>query len=315
MSWNRRLMLAEAVKDGEMELDYLTIIPEGGNVTIGLETWCYMEDDGSWVYAEILGSPDGGATWYDMPIAQGFTIPQGEKLLLKANYYDFITENESKFGDNTYPARIVCLEGHFSVEGTLLSLAHGDDFKTRRELATGMFIQLFNAYNTPVHGLIRINNPESFLPSTELSAGCYSGMFGYCSELKNAPALPATALAPWCYDNMFNSCTSLIEAPELPATELVEHCYSFMFSHCTSLTKAPILPAKTLTTKCYTGMFNECENLNYIEAMFTTTPSDDYTSYWVDGVSSTGTFVMSKDADWYVLGIYGIPENWTVQTK
>lgn len=289
MSWNRRLMLAEAVKDGEMELDYLTIIPEGGNVTMVFNTWGYIGDNGSWVYAELLGSPDGGVNWYNIPDGQSITIPQGNKLLLKANYYDFIMENSSKFGNNYNVAMIDSLEGQFSVEGTPLSLAHGDDFKTRRELAPGMFMSLFNAYSAPEPGLIRIKNPESFLPSTELAKGCYGYMFAGCSELKNAPILSATSLAQHCYASMFSGCESLVEAPELPATELVEGCYEYMFG--------------------------ECGNLNYIEAMFTTRPSPTYTYNWVYRVSSTGTFVMSKDADWYVLGDYGIPVDWTVQTK
>ena len=114
---------------------------------------------------------------------------------------------------------------------------------------------------------------------------------------------------------MFAECTSLVEAPELPATELAEGCYGDMFSRCTSLTKAPILPAPTLVMYCYQGMFMFCENLNYIEAMFTTRPSGDYTYDWVYGVSSTGTFVKNRYATWDVFGEDGIPEGWTVQTK
>ena len=48
--------------------------------------------------------------------------------------------------------------------------------------------------------------------------------------------------------------------------------------------------------------------------MFTTTPGSSYTSYWVDGVSATGTFVKNSAAQWNVTGNSGVPSGWTVQT-
>ena len=44
-------------------------------------------------------------------------------------------------------------------------------------------------------------------------------------------------------------------------------------------------------------------SINYIQECFV---------YWVQGVSSTGTFVKNKDATWDVTGVNGIPEGWTV---
>ena len=61
-------------------------------------------------------------------------------------------------------------------------------------------------------------------------------------------------------------------------------------------------------------MFQNCSNLNYIKAMFTTTPTSTYTSSWVSGVSASGTFVKNSAAQWNVSGINGIPNGWTVQT-
>ena len=152
------------------------------------------------------------------------------------------------------------------------------------------------------------------LPAMTLAAGCYYGMFGGCTSLTTAPALPATALTSTCYNGMFEGCTSLTTAPELPATTLADSCYSSMFASCTSLTTAPELPATTLVSSCYYGMFDGCTNLNYIKAMFTTTPGGQYTSIWVDGVSSTGTFVKNSAAQWDVTGHDGIPAGWTVET-
>jgi hypothetical protein len=61
-------------------------------------------------------------------------------------------------------------------------------------------------------------------------------------------------------------------------------------------------------------MFNGCTNLNYIKALFTTTPSTSYTWNWVQGVASTGTFVKSTSATWTTTGVNGIPTGWTVET-
>ena len=87
-----------------------------------------------------------------------------------------------------------------------------------------------------------------------------------------------------------------------------------MFNGCTSLVTAPELPAITLASSCYYRMFYGCTSLNYIKAMFTTTPSSTYTSNWVNGVSSNGTFIKNSAAQWDVTGVHGIPTGWTVQT-
>lgn len=100
----------------------------------------------------------------------------------------------------------------------------------------------------------------------------------------------------------------------LPATALSTSCYDSMFYGCTTLTTAPELPATTLTNNCYNSMFNGCTNLNYIKAMFTTTPSIDYTRYWVNGVASSGTFVKNSAATWTTTGISAVPSGWTIQT-
>ena len=152
------------------------------------------------------------------------------------------------------------------------------------------------------------------LPATTLSESCYNSMFNGCASLTTAPELPATTLASYCYNGMFDGCASLTTAPELPATTLAERCYGGMFSGCTSLATAPELPATTLASGCYGSMFAGCINMNYIKAMFTTTPSTSYTKGWVNNVSSSGTFVKNSAATWNVTGNNGVPSGWTVQT-
>ena len=158
----------------------------------------------------------------------------------------------------------------------------------------------------------KLVNPPT-LPATTLEDGCYYSMFFDCTSLVTAPALPAIPLKDRCYYNMFYNCTSLVNAPELPAASLKDRCYGYMFYSCKLLVNAPELPATTLKDRCYDHMFAYCNKLNYIKAMFTTTPSATYTEDWVRGVSSTGTFVKNSVATWNVTGINGIPEGWTVE--
>ena len=155
--------------------------------------------------------------------------------------------------------------------------------------------------------------PPPELPATTLAEACYSYMFRDCTSLTTPPELPATTLAATCYYYMFAGCTNLSIAPELPATTLTSNCYFHMFDSCTSLTRAPELPATSLTADfCYYGMFYGCSSLNYIKALFTTTPSFRLTNDWVSGVAATGTFVKSRSATWNVTGTHGVPEGWTV---
>lgn len=159
---------------------------------------------------------------------------------------------------------------------------------------------------------------DNFEGQTDLNGYDYAfcNLFNYCSTIIDASQLllPATTLASHCYYNMFWGCSSLVTVPELPATTLADFCYYSMFRGCSSLVTAPELPATTLAEGCYISMFENCSKLNYIKALFTTTPGYSYTSYWVSDVSSTGTFVKNKNAIWNVTGTDGIPTGWTVET-
>ena len=174
--------------------------------------------------------------------------------------------------------------GRFEAQGNVMSLLFGDEFKGKTDLTGKNY--------------------------------AFYGLFSSNSKLVNAQniSLPATTLASWCYSNMFNGCTSLVNAPELPATTLSYQCYRYMFDGCTSLVNAPELPATELSYQCYRYMFDGCTKLNYIKAMFTTTPGTDYTYNWVSGVASSGTFVKNSAATWNVTGVDGIPSGWTVET-
>ena len=168
-------------------------------------------------------------------------------------------------------------------------------------------------YSNMFNGCTSLVNAPA-LPATTLANSCYQYMFYGCTSLVNAPALPATTLANGCYGNMFYGCTSLVNAPALPATTLANFCYQYMFRGCTSLVNAPVLPATTLVSGCYQYMFYGCTILNYIKAMFKTTPTTSSLQSWVTDVSPTGTFVKNSTATWTnTFGASAIPEGWIVE--
>ena len=153
------------------------------------------------------------------------------------------------------------------------------------------------------------------LPATTLANSCYAYMFQSCTALTTAPELPATLTSTNydCYKSMFQSCTALTTAPTLPSTTLAQGCYYQMFNRCTGLTTAPELPATTLTATCYYEMFKGCTNLNYIKCLATNKSATNCTKDWVNGVSSTGTFIKNQNMSSWTTDVNGIPSGWTVQ--
>lgn len=195
--------------------------------------------------------------------------------------------------------------GKFECHGNIMSLLYGDDFEDKTSIPiAACFYGLFGGCSSLTTA------PE--LPATTLADRCYYFMFANCTSLTTAPELPATTLSERCYAQMFNSCTSLTTAPELPATTLVKACYTLMFTSCTSLTTAPVLPATILVEQCYDQMFYHSTNLNHITMLATDISAKYCLSGWVNGVSSTGTFVKHPDMDSLPTGVSGIPNGWTV---
>ena len=242
---------------------------------------------------------DGDGVWKTLA-SNTYTpsINQGQVISFRGN----LTPNNSN-GIGTFTISKKC-----NLKGNCMSMLFGDDTENNYSLSgkNYAFYRLF--YNCT--NIIEVSS--NFLPATTIASYCYRQMFYGCTSLTTAPELPATKLADYCYNYMFQNCTALTTAPELPATTLARYCYDSMFYGCTTLTTAHELPATTLERYCYTYMFMGCSKLNYIKAMFTTTPSSSYTNGWVSYVSRTGIFVKNAKATWNVTGANGIPSGWTV---
>ena len=278
----------------------------------------YKLNDGEWTH--ITSNTE--------PSASAIVVTRGNKIQFRGNnasYSDGLSYNT--FGSST---------AEFEVEGNIMSLIYGDNFKNNSTISsTCAFENLFNgcanlvsAKNLILPATTLANScygsmfqyctslitaPE--LPATTLTMGCYQNMFYSCSSLANAPKLPATTLAIGCYIGMFQYCESLTTAPALPATTLANYCYTDMLAGCTSLTTAPELPATDLAEGCYSGMFQNCISLNYIKCLATDISASYCTSNWLKGAASTGKFVKAAGIESWPTGNSGIPDNWTIENN
>ena len=292
-----------------------TINWTASNTTIA-KTINYKLNNGEWI--SITSNTEASAPT--------ITVNSGDKVQFRGNNEQYAS-NTSKYNSFSGSAS-------FEVEGNIMSLIYGDDFKNKLTISsTYAFASLFrnctnlvsaenlvlpattlaeSCYGRMFAGCTSLTTAPA-LPATTLAGDCYSYMFDSCKSLTTAPALPETTLAGYCYSYMFGRCASLTTAPALPATTLADSCYSSMFWNCTSLTTAPALPATTLGRWCYLRMFLGCTNLNYIKCLATNISASDCTNTWVDGVASTGTFVKASSMTSWTTGKNGIPSGWTVQ--
>lgn len=236
----RRMMMSEYIRnDANEELDYFTLIPytfneEDKESGVDIYAYGYFIAEGATVFAEseIYYSINGGE-WtladYEIP----FKVKHLDRIRFKGYGYDVakiaeLYEANSDIYYNTSPIWVDDNSTYeFMAEGTPLSLLHGDNFKERKnDLPAACFYQMFN-----MPSLVQINNPRTFLPSTELSRYCYQCMFAECGII-NAPILPAEILAEGCYCEMFYRCSFLEKAPDLNAKTLAPYCYYYMFKQC-----------------------------------------------------------------------------------
>jgi len=278
----------------------------------------------------ISYSKNDGSTWTSVTSSSGssgtsINVSNGETLIFKGNNSSYATNasNCSAFRYST---------AGFEVEGNIMSMIYGDNFKNNTGL-TGSYN--FTRFFQNCTGLTSAEN--LVLPTKTLTEGCYRSLFDTDTSLTKAPKLPATALADWCYYNMFLR-TIITTAPELPATRLAQGCYQAMFYSCTHLTTAPTLPATTLADSCYQDMFrggisfsnapelpattlaNSCyramfrdsPKIKYIKCLATDISASNCLYNWVTNVASSGTFVKKSGVS-YPSGGSGIPSGWTIQ--
>ena len=162
-----------------------------------------------------------------------------------------------------------------------------------------------------------VDVPDLPAENLGLNGGMYSyqDMFKGCTALVNAPKILATKMGKGSCTSMFEGCESLVKAPALPATTLAANCYDSMFRYCKNLTEAPILAATTLVSACYSQMFEYCESLGELVCLAEVDNAGGtaFTSNWLVGVRSSGTFYASKNVN-LLYWMSDVPEGWTRNT-
>lgn len=218
------------------------------------------------------------------------TVPANGKLYLKAT--------TTGWGDNNGHRNEINASGQFNVGGNIMSLLVGDNYEgaTLDTNYKQQFFYMFASSNV-------VDASALELPSN-VTEGCYQGMFQECTSLATAPVLPATTLDMNCYRSMFQGCTSLTAVPALPATTLGEGCYANMFYYCPGLTTIPtnLLPAMYIPNTAYAEMFSGCYGLTNICALpATTVNSWCYYAmfYGCSSIASGQSIVLPATSIWY----------------
>ncbi len=208
-------------------------------------------------------SLDSGKTWKSMENVLNIELENvGDKVYVRGN-------NPTGFHNTPDDYFHFIMKEKIAASGSVMSLLDGKGESTVIP-CDYCFTNLFN-------NCLLVQAPE--LPATELTKGCYAGMFSTCVKLQKAPKLPAETVKDESYSDMFRGCISLTETPELPATTLGERCYYSMFVGCTGLSRAHDLPAMKLEKACYANMFIACQNLTNPPALPATELADSCYNY------------------------------------
>lgn len=197
-----------------------------------------------------------------------------------------------------------CMQNMFQKCSALL---YGPDALYAKKAVNNCYFQMFQSCTN------LIKAPDIYIETFSDDA-CLNLMFNDCKSLVNPPKMfvKSTSNSTNAMRGMFTGCTALKSAPDIYVETVGSNSFYNTFSGCTSLEQAMVLPAKKLESGCYTNLFRSCKKVNYITALFETLPSTSYTSNWVSGVSSTGTFVKNINATWTTTGASGVPTGWNV---
>ena len=245
---NRRRLLTEYIRDdADEELDYFTIMPYTQGESYVSMIYAYGHYlrmyDGTTYYGDLWYSIDGGE-WIFIDGSAYIDVPCFSKIRFKGNWHEVMKDVEYKDVYNNIeqfsPPKFQCWNASdwLLLDGTPLSLIHGDNFKEKKN-DWNYYWDNFSQIFVGNKNIAQINNPKTFLPSTELSEGCYESMFA-SSFIQNAPELPAETLQEGCYYAMFANCDYLEEAPALNAKTLAPYCYVYMFYNCPKLRYAKV---------------------------------------------------------------------------
>ena len=232
-------------------------------------------------YSGVQYSINGG-TKTDVP-SSGIipTLNSGDKVSFYGNNISY--DNSVMPGYSGSP--VIACDKDCYIYGNILSLMYSDSFATATTIGDTYAFRYFFYNNSHI---VNHSEYDLVLPATNLTTGCYYGMFYLC--------------------------TGLTRTVELPATTLTQSCYHLMYYCCTSLTAAPKISASRIETSSFYQMFSGCANLKYVKCLATSMVTNS-TFNWLSGVSGSGVFVKDANMNDWPSGASGIPSGWTVQNN
>ncbi len=257
-----------------------------------------------------------GAQWYEMIAASEIPLTTGTAttgtIYIKGNNPHGLTAgnddtSHAHFGFKKIDSSKAI--GSIKLSGTVMGLlddGRGEIKNLVNDEATDhmnyCFNQLFSnigEYTSVTSNITSISS--SFLPSTTLTEGCYSGMFEYCTGLEatttsptTLPALSAQTMTKNCYQSMFQGCSKIKYAPTLSSETLAEGCYRSMFYGCSALTTSPALPATAAQPYCYYMTFQYCYSIKTI-GMVSLTSLANYSCFQTFALSDSTTSTSYMD--------------------
>ena len=127
------------------------------------------------------------------------TIHSGETVIWKG-----VDSSDGWLGIGVFSS-----SGGFNVQGNVMSVIYGDNFKDRKSFYTKS-LGLFAAFNSLFKGCTHLYSAENLqMPAIRLEEFEYSDMFYGCTSLTKSPVLPAPRFCLCNYEMMFLNCTSL----------------------------------------------------------------------------------------------------------
>ena len=214
-----------------------------------------------------------------------------------------------------------------AVRGNIFSLLDGENFESITSAPNYCFNNLFNGNSysntalTDASGLILTNG------SLKCTSYTFRQMFMGQKRLEKGPETPPSIEANTnqiigIFDHMFDDCIKMkscfdninINASKVSSVPNTRYTCRFMFRN-TKIKKMGITYTGTkFGSSEFSYMFNNCSELNQLEVNFTTWPSASFMTGWVDGVTSTGTFICPEALP-IEYGTNRIPSGWTVIRK
>lgn len=214
------------------------------------------------------------------------------------------------------------------VRGNIFSLLDAENFESITSAPSYCFNNLFTGINfsesvlTDASGLILTNGSLKCVGNT------FRQMFYGQKHLEKGPETPPSIEANTnqiigVFDGMFDGCTKMescfdninIDASKIPNSPSYGRFTCRNMFRSTKIKKMGITYTGTrFGSAQFSYMFNGCSELNQLEVNFTTWPTAIFMKNWVDGVSSTGTFICPEALP-IEYATNRIPPGWTVVRK